>query len=122
MTEATVTYLGRILTLTPASLGKSFEDACTVTVMESRPPSPETGWRRTRVAVPKKMWWYDTHPDTQEQVFCAYSGYGDRIIRDVKALGLPVTIVDKRPNGLEQPQLEVLKGVTWRPRQRELHR
>lgn len=120
MTEATVTYLGRILTLTPASLGKSFEDACTVTVMESRAPSHETGWKRTRVAVPKKMWWYDTHPETQEQVFCAYSGYGDRIIRDVKALGLPVTVVDKRPNGLEAPDLTVLKGIEWRPHQREV--
>lgn len=120
MTTATVTYLGRLLTLTPASLGASFEEACTVTVMESKAPSAETHWKRVRVAVKKKMWRYDDHPDTKAKVFCAYAGYGDRIITELRKQGFPVEVVDLRPCGLEAPTLEVLRGLAWRPRQREV--
>jgi len=106
--------------LRPAALGKAFESDCTVTVMKSENPSPENHWKRTRVAVPHPMYWYDKDPVSNEEVFVTYIGYVPRIVGGLQKLGMEIVYDDRRPCGLPDPNLSVLKGIEWRHRQNEV--
>lgn len=112
--------VGRILAVAPAELGKMFESACTVTVMVSKDPSPETNWRRVRVPERRQMFWYDLDKTTNQQVFCTYSGYFDRIFTELSKLPVPVNVTTRLSHRLPAPDLTKLAGVQWRPRQAEV--
>ncbi len=115
-----LTYNGRLLLLRPAALGKTFEGDCTVTVSQSQAPSPENHWKRSQVQVPCPMYWYDKDPVSNEEVFITYAGYAPRIIKGLEKLGVDIAYDDRRPCGLPEPTLGILKGIEWRYRQAEV--
>lgn len=115
-----LTYNGRLLLLRPAALGKSFESDCTVTVSKSEAPSPENHWKRSQVQVPCPMYWYDKDPVSNEEVFVTYAGYAPRIIKALQKMGPDIVYDDRRPCGLPEPTLGVLRGIEWRHRQAEV--
>lgn len=112
--------IGRVVAFSPAELGPRFERDCTVTVIESQDPSPENKWKRTRVAVPHPLFWYADDPETKVKLFCTYGGYFTMLHRELRKTGLDVTVTSRRSHGLPPPDISKLKGVEWRPHQKEV--
>ena len=112
--KATLTYLGRIVSLVPAELGAQFERLCRVEISKSEQPCAENGWQERRYVDEKVLFWYDTTPDGVP-VFCAFSGYGYRFQHALTAQGHEVEIKDLVPCGLpERPDIEIFRDVQWR--------
>jgi superfamily II DNA or RNA helicase len=112
--------IGRVVAFSPAELGPRFERDCTVTVMESQDPSPENHWKRTRVPIKHPLFWYADDPDTKEKLFCTYGGYFTMLHRELSKLGLDVKVTVRRSHGLPPPDISKLKGIEWRPHQKEV--
>lgn len=118
-------YLGRAVMVTPASLGEIFEDVCTVVRNETKSEWIQNAHggggylQRSRVQVPVRMYWYDKDADG-ESAFVAYSGYGPRIRDELRKRGVSVTEELRVSDDLGEPDLRPLKGVEWRPRQKEI--
>lgn len=112
--------IGRVVAFSPAELGPRFEQACTVTVMESQDPSPETKWKRIKIPVKHPLFWYADDPDTKQKLFCTYAGYFPRLHAELSKMGLDVNVSVRRRHGLPDPDLSKLAGVTWRPHQKEI--
>jgi len=111
--KAVLTYLGRMLSLSPAPLGKQFEDSCVVTRMIQVNACAENGWRQSRKPEDHTLYWYDTQPDGTP-VFVTYSGYGYRIQAELTRQGHEVEVRDFTPCGLPDPDLTRLQGISWR--------
>lgn len=112
--KVTLTYLGRIISMTPAELGAQFENVCTVKVVKQEQPCAENGWQQKRFVEEKTLFWYDTTPDGVP-VFCAFSGYGYRLEYVLKQQGHEVEVKDLVPCGLpERPDLDLFKNIEWR--------
>lgn len=116
---ARVDYLGRAVTLRPASLGVMLQDGCTVSRFER-----ETVWTNGRPKssfVTKRipMYWY-TKDARGEEVFCAYAGYGSRIESILRSRGLELDVTNRVDHGLPEPDLSRVAGTTWRHRQKEV--
>lgn len=116
----TLAYLGRALVLKPGVYGELFHDRCTVIKKITEEPNYTNGFRRSHTTEPIAMYWYDVDPKDGQQVFCTYSGYGPVILKELRARGLEVTEEDRVANGLGAPDLSRLKGVEWRPGQKEV--
>jgi superfamily II DNA or RNA helicase len=112
--------IGRVVAFSPAELGVKFEKQCTVTVMESQDPSPENKWKRTRVAVDHPLFWYADDPDTKARLFCTYGGYFAMLHEELSKLGLEVVVTTRRSHGLPPPDISKLRGIEWRPHQKEV--
>lgn len=117
--KAVLTYLGRMLSLSPAPLGKQFEKSCIVTRMIQVPACAENGWRQSRKLEDHTLYWYDTQPDGTP-VFVTYSGYGYRIHAELARQGHEVEVRDFTPCGLPDPDLTRLQGISWRGSQSEV--
>ncbi len=113
-TQAVVTYVGRMVHLSPHELGALFEEYCTVNLRLMEPGGPHNGYKAGMVTKPQREYWYAKDPQTGQHLFCTHSGFGPHIISTLKARGIPVEERDFMPSGLEAPNLAVLAGVKWR--------
>jgi superfamily II DNA or RNA helicase len=121
---ARLCYLGRALSLEPAGLGELFEKDLTVhrsfeetteeTFVDSVTGEERSFPVRQRKTEAIAMFWY------HENRFCAYAGYGPRIIAGLKARGLEVAVSDLVSDGLDAPDLSLLKQVFWRTKQKQV--
>ena len=112
--KATLTYLGRIVSLVPAELGTQFHDVCTVTVVKQDPPSAENGWQQVTYLRITPSTGTTPYPDGTP-VFCAFSGYGYRFHHALTSQGHEVEIKDNLPCDLpERPDLTQFQGLEWR--------
>jgi superfamily II DNA or RNA helicase len=114
-----VVHVGRILFLTPHTLGELFEKDLVVTRMLTVPASLENGWKRSNKPCRHKMYWYD-NDDVYGKVFVTYEGYYLRIVEQLRKHNIVFTEEDRLPNMLEAPDLSKIKGVQWRPHQTEV--
>lgn len=119
--RATITYIGRLLSLVPAELGPLFEEELTATLNERDPPTEKNGWKAGKLYSEEKLWWYDQHPDTKERQFFTFSGFGERIRTKLELHGYEVLEEDLLPNALPAPDLSRLKGISWRGCQQEVY-
>ncbi len=120
MVQATLTYIGRLLALEPAELGRLFEDELAITLRVQQSPTIDNGFRSDVIEVPQVMWWYATHPTSGLQVFNSFSGYGHRIATKLRKLGHQVTEQDIMPCGLPAPDFSKIDGVTFRGEQQQV--
>lgn len=121
-------YLGRALRLAPAVFGEMFHDVCTVQRIDDvvewvTETDAMTGEERSRperrrktVGIP--LYWYAESNGVQ--YFCTYSGYGPRILAELKRRGIETRVRTLVSDGLGKPDLSVLKDVVWRTKQREV--
>jgi superfamily II DNA or RNA helicase len=116
---ATVTFVGRLVSI-PGVYGVLFEEHCTPVITKEIQPSRENSWQRSKVTEPHKLFWYDTDPITKDKVFVTLSGYGDYIIETLKSRNIEVNIEYRRDYGLGKPDFSRIKGVEWRPHQKEV--
>jgi superfamily II DNA or RNA helicase len=112
--------LGRALALKPGAYGELFHKLCTVTRTTT-----ERSWSGGRVVEKTvsddlKLYWYDTHQEDGEKVFCTYSGYASVIKKELENRGLSVEVDVKTADGLEKPDFSVTQGIDWRNRQKEV--
>lgn len=114
----TLTYLGRVLSVTPVEVGLRFQQACTVMKTEQQRPSPDNGWQKRMISTPVKNWWVAPHIETGEMTFFALSGYGPRIEYALRNEGL--TVIDAIPHGLPVPDFSRIEGTIWRGSQQEV--
>ncbi len=114
MTQATITYLGRIVALEPAALGGLFEDELSITLVEEGEADPKNNWQRSKITIPQVVFWYDKDPQGVRKLF-TFSGYGPRIVTKLKQLGYEVVERDWLPCGLGAPQFNKLPAnMAWR--------
>ncbi len=118
--HATLAYVGRSLWLAPATLGKLFEDDCTVPLTRSEAPCLENKWKRRTVPDPQREFWYQDHPVLGQKVFCTHSGFGPRIQEALQKRGITVNVEDHVDHGLGEPVFKDLVGLNYRGTQREV--
>ena len=111
-------HAGRFAYILPAVYGQMFEETCTVTLTNVERPCRDNGFVKRRVNDRVTFYWYDRFKDGNE-VFCFFSGYARRIRSELLARGLTVDESRITDDGLGKPDTTHLKGVTWRPMQRE---
>jgi superfamily II DNA or RNA helicase len=117
---ATVTYLGRVLSVEPAYLGQLFEDDLSITLIEQGEPDPRNNWQRQMIQKPQRTFWYDTDPHGVAKFF-SYAGYGPRILKKLRAQGFEVVERDWLPSGLPAPRFDLLpKDLQWRGSQAQV--
>ncbi len=112
--QATLTYIGRVLSLTPAILGRHFEQSCYVERTKMEPPTLANGWQARRIVTPLPNYWYAEHHETKELKFYALSGYGPRIEYNLKQMGIETEVIDDLPCGLPEPDFDAVAGAEWR--------
>ena len=113
--KAKLTYLGRMISLAPAQLGDQFKQSCEVTRTIQEAASQENGWQACMKPELHTCWWIDIHPETKEEVFVTFSGYGPRIHAALLEQGHEVDVTDLVDSGLpKQPDVSIYKGVEWR--------
>jgi superfamily II DNA or RNA helicase len=118
VSQSTLTYIGRILALTPVTLGAQFEEACTVYKTTQERPSSLNGWKRRTVVEPIRNWWRANHHETGELTFYTLAGYGPRIEYALRNQNLQV--IDALPNGLGEPDFSLIAGTEFRGSQAEV--
>lgn len=117
---ATLTLIGRAVSLYPAELGTIFETDCTITLAQMGTPSMENNWKRQMVYTPQREFWYDTHPTTGQRLFFTHRGFAKRIVDTLQRRGITVNVLDAKPSGLCAPDFSKVAGVKWRGRQSEI--
>lgn len=119
--KASLTYLGRVLSLSPAGLGERFHDICTINATQQEAACAENGWKSRTIPDVSVLYWYDTDPNGVD-VFCTTAGFGYRIYRELSADGYEVEVRDLVPSGLpERPDFSKLPpGISWRGSQKEV--
>lgn len=119
--KAVLTYLGRMVSLSPACLGEQFEGPFTVQYTRQEPASEANRWQARTIGEESRLWWYDTSPKG-EDVFVTMSGYGYRILSTLQQQGIEVEVRDLTPSGLPpRPDFSRLApSTTWRGSQREV--
>ncbi len=118
--EVKVFLIGRVLALSPASLGVALEPILTYTKMTMQSASRENGWKKSYIPEERQLFWYDDDPITGEKVFCTYSGSQYTIINKLKELFGDVQIIERVDSQLGQPDFNKINDITWRPRQAEV--
>jgi superfamily II DNA or RNA helicase len=113
--KATLTYLGRLVSLAPAALGEQFKEIATVHAVRKEAASAENGWKEQTVPDISVLWWEDTTPQG-EPVFCVPSGYGYRVYHTLVEQGHEVVVRDFVPSGLpDRPDFSRLSAnIEWR--------
>ena len=125
-----VGYLGRALSLRPAGLGEIFHSTCTVSrtthqtewvkeedaitgEVTSRPVT-----RRVHERIP--LFWY-AEDAKGERLFCTYSGFGPKIVAELRRLGhADIRVRELVDDGLGRPDLSQLQGLSWRRNQKSV--
>jgi len=116
MATTKLKYLGRLLILEPAALGKLFESHMTITRIVQIPASADNGWKRSRGAAPEYAFWYDTDKSGKE-IFCCFGGYLAYVQKELTRRNIDFDLEMARDSGLPEPDLDVVRGINWRPRQ-----
>jgi len=116
----TLAYLGRAVMLKPGVYGELFHEHCTVVKKITEQPCYANKFQKIHRSEPVAMYWYDTDPKDGQRVFCTYSGYGPTILKELQKRGIAVTTEERVASGLGAPDLSRLRGVAWRPGQREV--
>ena len=117
--EIEVRYLGRVVSVYPAEVCQPYEAYCTITAREREQASPENGWEVRYLTKVENAYWYDEADG--RRYFCAFSGFGPYLIERLNdRFPGQVVVHDRRPSGLEKPDMDFLRLVKWRPGQKEV--
>lgn len=113
-----VILLGRAVAVAPSSLGAHFEPMCRVTLRRA-----VRAWgsrRMTWETVERDLFWYDFDPIFGDRLFCTWAGFRHRIEQWCLSAGMSVLHDIRVQHGLPDPDFAALKGVKWRPQQKDV--